>query len=106
MEVCRHILKKSITDLAEISPKSSMETISSIDAEINESIFPKCLASVFEAFWPIFFMPRAFISPSASVPYADSDAVKASTKMFEAAGVKLTRLQTDTQKIELSFETE
>ena len=38
--------------------------------------------------------------------YADSDAVKASTKMFEAAGVKLTRLQTDTQKIELSFETE
>lgn len=38
--------------------------------------------------------------------YADSDAVKASTKMFEAAGVKLTRLRTDTQKIELSFETE
>ena len=38
--------------------------------------------------------------------YADSDAVKASSKMFEAAGVKLTRLQTDTQKIELSFETE
>lgn len=38
--------------------------------------------------------------------YADSDAVKASTKMFEAAGVKLTRLQTSTQKIELSFDSE
>lgn len=38
--------------------------------------------------------------------YADSDAVKASTKMFEAAGVKLTQLKTDTAKIELSFEIE
>lgn len=38
--------------------------------------------------------------------YADSDAVKASTRMFEAAGVKLTQLKTDTEKIELSFATE
>ena len=35
--------------------------------------------------------------------YADSDAVKASVQMFEAAGVKLTQLKTDTKKIELSF---
>ena len=35
--------------------------------------------------------------------YADSDAVKASTKMFEAAGVKLTQLKTNRKKIELSF---
>lgn len=38
--------------------------------------------------------------------YAGSDAVIASKKMFEAAGVKLTQLHTDTSKIELSFETE
>lgn len=35
--------------------------------------------------------------------YANSDAVKASTKMFESAGVKLTQLKTNRQKIELSF---
>lgn len=35
--------------------------------------------------------------------YADSDAVKASIRMFEAAGVKLTKLQTETTQIELSF---
>ena len=35
--------------------------------------------------------------------YADSYAVKASTKMFEAAGVKLTQLKTNRKKIELSF---
>lgn len=35
--------------------------------------------------------------------YADSDAVKASIRMFEAAGVKLTKLKTDTKQIELSF---
>ena len=35
--------------------------------------------------------------------YADSDAVKASTKMIEAAGVKLTQLKTNRKKIELSF---
>ncbi|MBE6024224.1 MAG: dCMP deaminase family protein [Cellulosilyticum sp.] len=38
--------------------------------------------------------------------YADSDAVKASTRMFEAAGVKLTQLQTDTEEIKLCFKTE
>lgn len=35
--------------------------------------------------------------------YADTDAVKASKKMFEAAGVKLTQLVPQTTKIELSF---
>lgn len=38
--------------------------------------------------------------------YAESDAVKASKRMFEAAGVKLTRLTTDTSQIELNFEVE
>lgn len=38
--------------------------------------------------------------------YAETDAVKASKKMFEAAGVKLTRLQTDTKSIELNFNVE
>ena len=38
--------------------------------------------------------------------YAESDAVKASKRMFEAAGVKLTRLQTATSKIELDFDVE
>lgn len=38
--------------------------------------------------------------------YSGSDAVKASKRMFEAAGVKLTQLQTDTKSIELSFITE
>jgi len=36
--------------------------------------------------------------------YATTDAVKASKKMFQAAGVKLTNLKTDTKKIELSFD--
>ena len=35
--------------------------------------------------------------------YADSDAVKASIRMFKAAGVKLTHLQTTTTHIDLSF---
>lgn len=38
--------------------------------------------------------------------YAESDAVKASKRMFEAAGVKLTRLETETSEIELNFEVE
>ena len=38
--------------------------------------------------------------------YADSDAVKASTQMFKAAGVKLTQLKTATKEITLSFEAE
>ena len=38
--------------------------------------------------------------------YANTDAVIASKKMFEAAGVKLTQLKTSTNKIEISFETE
>ena len=38
--------------------------------------------------------------------YAASDAVKASKRMFEAAGVKLTRLETATSKIELDFDVE
>ena len=38
--------------------------------------------------------------------YAESDAVKASKRMFEAAGVKLTRLQTATSKIKLDFDVE
>lgn len=36
--------------------------------------------------------------------YAETDAVKASKKMFQAAGVKLTKLVTNTKKIELSFD--
>ena len=35
--------------------------------------------------------------------YANTDAVKASKKMFSAAGVKLTQLQTNTKQITLSF---
>lgn len=38
--------------------------------------------------------------------YANSDAVKASKKMFTAAGIKLTQLKPNTKKIELSFEVE
>ena len=35
--------------------------------------------------------------------YKDTPAIIASKKMFEAAGVKMTRLQTNTKSIELSF---
>lgn len=35
--------------------------------------------------------------------YAETDSVKASKKMFSAAGVKLTQLHTDTKEIVLSF---
>lgn len=38
--------------------------------------------------------------------YAQTDAVRASKKMFEAAGVKLTRLETATESIELNFDVE
>nr|WP_330377336.1 deaminase [Cellulosilyticum ruminicola] len=38
--------------------------------------------------------------------YSETDAVKASKKMFSAAGVKLTQLQTDTKQITLSFNIE
>ncbi|PHV70573.1 cytidine deaminase [Sporanaerobium hydrogeniformans] len=38
--------------------------------------------------------------------YAQTDVVKASKKMFEAAGVKLTRLETQTSKIVLDFNVE
>ena len=36
--------------------------------------------------------------------YADTDSVKASKRMFASAGVTLTQLKTDTQKLELSFD--
>lgn len=35
--------------------------------------------------------------------YSDTDMVKASKRMFNSAGVKLTQLVTETEKIELSF---
>lgn len=38
--------------------------------------------------------------------YQDTEPVKASKRMFEAAGVKLTQLKTDTKQIELSFSIE
>lgn len=38
--------------------------------------------------------------------YAQSDAVKASKRMFEAAGVKLTQLETATKEMTLDFEVE
>lgn len=38
--------------------------------------------------------------------YSETDAVKASKKMFSAAGVKLTQLKTDTKQIVLSFNVE
>lgn len=36
--------------------------------------------------------------------YAETDAIKASKKMFQAAGVKLTKLTTNTQNITLDFD--
>ena len=38
--------------------------------------------------------------------YSETDIVKASKKMFESAGVKLTKLNCNTKKIELSFNIE
>jgi dCMP deaminase len=38
--------------------------------------------------------------------YSETDIVKASKKMFESAGVKLTKLNCNSKKIELSFNIE
>ena len=38
--------------------------------------------------------------------YSNTDTVKASKRMFESAGIKLTRLKPSVEKIELSFNVE
>lgn len=67
-------------------------------------------ASIYVALFPCNECSKAIIQSGIrevvylSDKYAETDAVKASKKMFQAAGVKLRKLETQTKSITLSFD--